>query len=255
MKHITKWVPPEGGGAPLLTMPNVPTPMHNCAPRVVMECKKWDEMRKACYEEHNDICEICGQKLGGKRGGELPLHNAHECYELDYNAHMMKFARLICVCPQCHQAIHSGRAFSCYTNHVPLYDKTYMLNLAEHAFELVHKWNKLHPDDEPLRLYDTFLSWVNEPTLHARMEELISQYDIHFYTIPNKAEWDNAFSEWKLVYNGAEYFGLYQNRAEWERAMSKRNRQDDTGPPLFDGDVFDKLRKMKKEEDETRDTA
>lgn len=243
-RKTTKWTPPKGGGAPLLTMPTIPTPCHGLAPREVMGRTAWDSMRKACYEEHGDICEICGQKLGSKRGGDLPLHNAHECYELDYQNYTMTFRRLICVDPSCHQAIHSGRALTCYLNHMPLYDKEYMLRLAEHVFQLVHNWNKLHPDDEPLRLYETYLDWMAEPTLTASMEELVRKYEIEFYSIPNRKIWDNAFDEWKLVYDGTEYYGLYKDRADWEQQMAKRNRQDDSGPPLFDGEEFDKLKAM-----------
>lgn len=247
MKHLTKWAPPEGGGAPLLTMPNVPTPLHGCAPRTVMGAAEWNKMRKACYEEHDETCEICGQKLGSKRGGDLPLHNAHEAYELDYETYTSTFKRLICVCPQCHACIHSGRAITCYLNHVPLYDKTYMLGLAEHAFQLVHKWNTLHPEDEPLRLYDTYLDWVKEPTLKAAMEELIKEYDIELYTIPDKSRWDNAFDKWRMVYNGEEHPSLFKTRADWEATMAKRNRQDDSGAPLFVGKEFDTLRAMAEE--------
>lgn len=199
-------------------------------------------MRKACYEEHHDVCEICGQRLTGKRGLELPLHNAHECYELDYENYIMEFKRLVCCCPTCHACIHSGRTLTNYLNHIPLYDQEYMYGLAKHAFGLVHNWNKLHPDDEPLQLYRTFKDWVAEPTLHHGIKMLVIDYHIGFYEIPNRAEWDNAFDKWRMIYDGEEYPSLFQSREEWGQTMAARDRGGDTGPPLFEGEAFSQLR-------------
>ena len=101
MTKLTKWLVPEEGGVPLLTMPNVPHDLHGLAPRTIMGRKLWDETRFACYAEHEDTCEICGQKLAGTIKSDLPLHQCHECYEVDYEKQRCTFNRLCCLCTQC----------------------------------------------------------------------------------------------------------------------------------------------------------
>lgn len=246
IKEQTKWVPPEGGGAPLLTMPNIPKPLHGLAPRTVMGDYEWGKVRKQCYADAHDLCEICGMVLSGKRGPGLVLHEAHEAYETDYETYTSTFIRPICVCGFCHRFIHSGRAITCYLNHEPLWTKEYMLTIAEHGFSLIDQWNRQHPDDEPLRVYETMLSWVDEPSLHDEMQELIDKYHIEFWGAPHRKIWDNSWGKWKLVYKDTEYYSPYQTPMDWERAMTPHG--DKPAPEeLFAGEEFEELRKNIKE--------
>lgn len=227
MKTITKWEAPKDGGASLLTMPNVPLPLHMRAPREIMGRAEWNKLRRATYEDAGDVCEICGQKLCGSSKGDYPLHHAHELYSYDYETYTATFERCICVDPQCHSFIHSGRALTCYQNHTPLYDKEYMLNLAEHGFSLIHRWNTQHPNAEPLRVYATFLDWLAESSLHDEMEELFKRYEIEVYAAANRSDWENAWGKWKLVFEGEEYPGLFSSRKDWEKEMESKNRIGD----------------------------
>lgn len=242
MEKITKWQVPEGGGAPLLTMPNVPHDCHGRPPRTLMERKEWDAMRKACYAEHEDICEVCGRKCGSKRGDQR-MRQAHECYTIDYTKKTCTFERLYCICSVCHNFIHSGRAITMYKNHTPLWTKQSMLDLAEHGFRLVYEWNKRHPDEPKLKVFQTIEEWMEEPSLTTELQELVGQYEIEFYHVPRtdrKSDW----GKWKLVYDGVEYYSTYASQADWEAAMvSKTEQRQVENKQLFDGDIFEELRR------------
>lgn len=238
---INRWLVPEEGGIPLLTMPNVPHDLHGLAPRTIMGRQLWDITRRACYEDHEDTCEICGQKLSGTLKSGLPLHNAHEVYEIDYEKKQAIFKRFCCICPVCHNFIHSGRLITMYKNHHPMYSKEYLLSTVEHGFELIHKWNKLHEDEESLRCFQTIEEWLEEPSLTADLQALIDQYHIEFYHVPHtdkRSDWGN----WVLVYDGEEYHSEYTCQTDWEKAMQRANHEGGHDP-LFQGDVFDELRK------------
>lgn len=242
MKIIASWQAPDAGGAPLLTMPNVPLPLHKQCPRNIMstnewqaqEAKKprekrrnWQKTCKTCYETAGDVCEICGQKLSGKLHDIYPMHQSHELYSYDYENYTATFERCVCLCRPCHMFIHSGRALTCYQKHEPLWDKQYMLSLAERGFALIQQWNHLHPDDEPLRVYETFNDWLEEPSLSLEMQELLAQYEIKMYSATNRTDWENAWGKWKLVFEGKEYPGLYTSKAQWREEMDKNGGHND----------------------------
>lgn len=227
-----KWEVPEQNGAPLLTMPNIPLALHNCNPRTIMGTTEWNKTRTACYEACERRCEVCGVECPK---GKM---DCHELYAYDYPKREAKFIRLVGLCKKCHAAIHSGRALTQYQNHAPLWTKEYMLDLARHAFELVHNWNKLH--DKPLRLYETFLDWLDEPSLHDDLQALIDEYEIEFWGAPNRKEWENDWANWKMVYDGTEYYGLYTSRKDWEEKMAEANKQSDRNN-LFSEESFAQL--------------
>lgn len=243
MKIVNEWKVPEGSGIPLLTMPNIPKPLHGdgMQPRTIVGKTEWDKMRKACYEEHDDVCEICGTKCRSTREGDLPLHQCHELFSYDFVECIAKFERLCCICYRCHMFIHSGRAITMYRNHNPWHTKDYMVDLARHGFELISKWNKLHPDEEPLRLWSTIVGWCNEPSLGNAISQMIDDYDIHFYSAPNAMGENGTWNKWKLIYDGEEYYSPYQDDRDWEVAMDKKSGIDNTS--LFVGDEFEELRR------------
>lgn len=239
MKLQTKWTAPLGGGAPLLTMPNVPLPMHKLPPREIMGQTAWDKVRKQCYEDASDICEISGVKLGNGRNGTI-LHHAHELYDFDFEKMEMRFIRPICISPIVHNFIHSGRAITCYTNHEPLWTKEYMLQIAETGFKLIADWNVIHPDS-PLYVYEAFTEWLKEPSLATEVQSLMDKYYIEMWSVPNRKEWDNAWGKWKLIYNDVEYYSPYQSREEWEDATQSQHPKENK--ELFAGDEFEALRR------------
>ena len=68
-----------------------------------------------------------------------------------------------------------------FKNGNPLYPKSYVLKVAENCFSLVSKWNKEHPDEEPLRVYSTYLEYLKVPELADEMRALIKKYNITYY--------------------------------------------------------------------------
>lgn len=57
---VTKWECPSETGIPLITMPNIPKPLHALPPRNIMGKTAWDRARKLCYFKADYKCEICG---------------------------------------------------------------------------------------------------------------------------------------------------------------------------------------------------
>lgn len=170
--------------------------------------------------------------------------NCHELYDFDYGAKTATFVRTIGLCKTCHTGvIHSGRAITCYKNHVPLWTKDVMLDAAEHGMRLVYEWNQAHPDQEKLRMFATIKEWLNEPSLVRELEELIEKYQISFYDVPptdTPADW----GKWKLIFEDTEYYSPYKSIEEWEYAMKlESERQAENNRQLFDGDEFEELRK------------
>lgn len=235
MKIVTEWEVPQGDGAPILTMPNVPKPLHSLAPRTIMGATAWKEAREACYEACNRHCEVCGAECGP---GKM---DAHELYDYDFEKCEARFNRLVGLCKSCHGIIHSGRMLTMFHNHNFYYTKDYLLTSLERSFELVQKWNKLHEDAEPLRVWATILAWADEPSLGDEVRQLIDDYGIHFYTAENAMGENGTWNKWKLIYDGTEYYSPYEDMAAWADEMAKKNGEDNTS--LFVGDEFEELRK------------
>lgn len=210
------WRAPVGSGVYLLTMPNVPRPLHGLPPRKIMGQTEWDKMRKRCYYNAGYKCEVCGaEPPKGK------LH-AHELYDIEYEKGTSTFRRCIAVCADCHNFIHSGRLVTLYKEGNPLVPKEYLLNVVEKGFALIRDHNLEFGDD--LRAYATFLEYLKVPSLKEEMERLIKNYGMKFYCEPSKkmAKW----GEWKLVWKGKEYPTPYANEAEWKEAMINYGRHD-----------------------------
>lgn len=256
VRFVTEWVCPEGGGAPIIAMPNIPRPTHLLNPRNLLGRSTWDHMRRACYAKADMTCEICGEK-------QEPGHcDCHELYDIDYVHGTVKFVRTICLCRKCHRlGIHSGRAITLYKNGNPLISKEGLLEGAENVFRLVHEYNQAHPDEEELRVYSTFLEYLKQEDLEEPMRNLIDKYGIKFYEENTKvmAHWH----EWKLIIGDKEYPTPYKTEEDWQKAMDEQADRDTArlaqkiSERTFSGKVYDELDKILednkgKEENETR---
>lgn len=116
-KLVNKWVAPEENGAPILSMPNIPHPLHGPGyqPRTVLGTTTWNHMRNRCYFEADYTCEACGAKVKTEYNddgtikhqyhddGTLPkrqLHS-HELFSIDYDKGTAKFERCVALCSFC----------------------------------------------------------------------------------------------------------------------------------------------------------
>ena len=219
LKHVPCWVAPKENGAKILTMPNIPQPLHGLAPRTILGKPTWDHMRKACYYNANYTCQACGKQLGR---GEC---HAHELYTYNYFSGDAKFERCVCLCELCHvRGIHSGRALTMYKKGNPLMPKHRLLEGAENLFRILHEYNLAHPDEEPLRAYATFIDYAKWPPLQKEMLELIKKYDVKFYQedIKHMAKWD----KWSLRMGNKSFPTPYANQDEWAEAMAINDKSN-----------------------------
>lgn len=69
---------------------------------------KWDKIRKKCYDEASDTCEICGDN--GKNQGKKHNVECHEIWDYDMDDETQTLIGFIALCPACHQSKHFGLA-------------------------------------------------------------------------------------------------------------------------------------------------
>lgn len=247
---LGKWDCPKEAGPAILTMPNIPKPLHGqgCQPRTIFRPSVWNAMRKKCYEDAEYKCEICGRDLHD--GG----YNCHELYSVDYANQTTKFERCICLCAYpCHLGcIHTGRALTMYKKGSPIFCKENLLEWAEHAFTIISSYNKEHEGEEPLRLFSTWLDYMKQPELKDDMERLIKKYDIKFYRTAAKWEKRKYWGNWKLIIGNKEYKTPYENFEAWKKAMEKNNIKQygsatGRGEDPFKGEIYNEIDKILKE--------
>lgn len=216
VEKVSVWRCPEGTGAPIITMPNIPKPLHGpgMQPRTIYGQKTWDILRKKAYFNADYKCEICGRE---PKKGDL---HAHELFTYDYENTTGTFERIVAICRTCHDGIHSGRLITMFKNGNPIYNKRYVLKVVENAFSVVNRYNAEHPDSK-LKLYDTFLEYLNVPELREEMLALIDKYDVEFWSahITKSKRWKG----WKVIVNGKEYWSKFNSQKEWEEGMAKMN--------------------------------
>lgn len=239
-----KWVCPDGGGAPLLTMPNIPKPLHGVAPRAIMGDAVWNRVRKKAYYDAGYKSEISGVLSAGPGG----LH-AHEVYDINYVTGVCKFKRVCAITPQEHvYFIHSGRMLTLWKNKNALYPTSKVLEGLENGFKLIYEWNKSHPRKPKLKVYETILEYLKEEELADKVEALIDKYEIEFWGEDKKRRCD--WEDWKLVIGDKEYPTPYKDHQAWEDAMGEREQKDTIRQIQnpFSGGVYDEVNKLLQEE-------
>ena len=247
IEYVTEWKAPEkieGPDPRIICMPNVPKPTHNMAPRTLLGKSTWDHMRRRCYFLANYTCEICGAEVG--KDIEKRDYHGHELYSINYETGTVKFERVVGICALCHtRCIHTGRAFTMYKKGNPFMTAKMVLEGAEHAFSLVHKWNTEHPEEEPLRLYATWIEFAKDKQIGEDICKLIEKYDVKFYAQNSKSQ--APWGDWKLIIGNKEYPTPYANEQEWEKKMEELNRTQTTDSrnykDPFAGGIFDEIKK------------
>lgn len=239
---VDKWVAPEDGGAPILSMPNVPHPLHNLAPRTILGTTTWNHMRNRCYFEAHYTCEACGAKVKTEYYDNGAVHHqyhddgtiakrnlhAHELYTYDYEKGIARFERCVALCECCHvRFIHSGRMLTMYKQGDPLTTAERVLEGLEHGFEQIKKYNDEHKGGEKLRVYYAVIDYVDDPVIGEKVWDLIDKYNIEFY-MPDGEMYPKGvpvWGGWKLVIGNKEYDSPFHSQKEWEKAMEKNNKE------------------------------
>lgn len=242
-KAVAGWQAPDDmSGAVLLTMPNIPHPLHTLNPRNIVGPTMWRKMRERAYKDADYTCEICGVKVATEYeedgsvknqyhdDGTLPkrqLHG-HEVYNIDYDMGTAEFVKVFALCKKCHvDFIHSGRMLTMYKQGDPLTSAEVVLEGIEHGFRLIKQYNDEHYGEENLRAFYALIDFIDDEVIGDRVKELIEKYDIEFY-IPYGAKFKKdvpKWEGWKLIYNGHQYYSPFHSREDWEKAMTEQNKK------------------------------
>lgn len=234
VRSVLSWTDEGQDGAHLLTMPNIPHPLHGLAPRTILGKSEWDKLRKRCYYEANYTCQACGKDL------HSGVAHAHEVYDINYYAGTSTFRRAVCLCPTCHVlGVHSGRALTLFKKGDPIINKSKLLNGAENLFRNLHEWNMNNPTKEPLRAYYTFLDCLKHPDLKQEIREMIKKYDIKFYRENTKrmADW----GRWKLYLNGKPYNSPFSSEEDWAKKFGVVNKEKEDVPNEVEATILEML--------------
>ena len=218
----TEWIVPEENDARVLTMPNIPKPLHTVAPRNYMGQVEWNKKRRRCYYEANYTDEIMGTDLGKGKC------QAHELYDFYFTTKTEVFRRLICLSELTHQrGIHTGRMLTAFKNKVPYYSKKRVLEGVENTFRLIFEYNRLHNlvGENKIKPYYVWLSYLEEPELKLEVLNLIRKYNIEFWVEYNFNE-EESWSDWKLIYGGKEYYSPFNSEKEWREFFEKKNEEE-----------------------------
>lgn len=235
----TRWKCPDEIDARILGSPNIVKPLHGCPPRTFMGQTAWDKLRKRIYYLADYKCQICGVDCSAP--GQIA---AHELYTVNYIDGTSVYEKAICICPSCHNMIHSGRLLTLFKQGNFLYPKKKVLSVIEHGFKLIHEWNEAHPDSTKLKAYETITEYIRCENIKKEVEELIEKYNIEFWGEDKKsmAKW----GDWKLIYGNKEYPTPYKDYAAWEKAMGEKTKEDvvrQMNNP-FSGGAFDEIEKL-----------
>lgn len=217
IKKVLAWTAPKEDGAPIIAMPNIPTPIHGLAPRTVLGSGVWNHMRKRCYYMADYKSQISGIELDKSDSQRVP--NAHELYSYNYITGEALFVRAVCISPLEHNFIHSGRMLTMYKKGNPLMPKQYVLKCLENGFKIIKEWNDANPDKRPLRAYYTIIEYAMAPGIAEEVRELIDKYDIKFYM--EDREFAAKWSDWHLIVGKNSYQTPYANKDEWRAAMEE----------------------------------
>lgn len=188
----------------ILLHPNIPKPLHGIAPRVIAGKKWWDEERERAYDTADFYCQACG--VAKERAKYFKWLEAHEMYLFDHVNGTLTYDRSVALCHSCHNFIHDGRMKMMVKGGTMDRDK--MQEIREHGFKI-------------LEAHDLMPAWLHR----------------------NRYDTQNAWTDWRIVFNGKEYGPSSRSHADWE-AGAWRNWTPDVnnarskrmGEPLQDND-------------------
>lgn len=163
----------------ILCQPNVPTPLHGMAPRVVFGESWWNMKRQAAYQSSGNCCIACGRPAFMTETGRL---EAHEMWEFDYENGVGTVIDIVPLCHYCHNFIHSGRLYMVMGE-----EKTRdeVRAILEHGFKILAENN--------LKAFPFTVSFAREMS--------VDTHGVQPYPIGCSMKQ----SGWKMVYNGKEY--------------------------------------------------
>lgn len=102
----------------------------------------WQLLKRDCYRRAGNRCEVCGGK-----GPRWPVE-AHERWVFVEPARLQVLAGLIALCPDCHEAVHFGRASIMGRDyeaeqHLARVNGWSRAQVKQHISDAVDRWDRL----------------------------------------------------------------------------------------------------------------
>lgn len=182
----------------ILMHPNIPKPLHEVNPRNIMGQVKWDIVRRNAYASTNYHCIACGVHKSEAKGHQWL--EAHEFYNIDYQAGRVEIEKIIPLCHYCHNFIHSGRLYMVMGDEK---SEDEVKDILEHGFKIL--------SDNELSAFPF--------TIH-----LANQVDAETYGVISDIRPDGetpAWEDWRLVWDGVEYPPKYKTYDEWRKRFAR----------------------------------
>ena len=181
----------------ILSMPNIPKPLHGLNPRSIMGARWWNDERSKVYSSTNFTCAACGvHKIDAKKHKWL---EAHEIFDIDYKKQTATMVGIVPLCHFCHAFIHSGltrirarRKLICAND---------VRDIMSHGCEVLRrgKCDIFAGTHDLCRLVGVDTSGIAVSSIK----------DIG-------ANWGG----WRMIWNGVEYDARFKSMREWQRFYS-----------------------------------
>lgn len=184
----------------ILAMPNIPKPLHGIAPREIMGKEWWNAERQRVYASTNYHCIACGvEKTKAKKHQWL---EAHEFWHINYQTGICTIASIEPLCHYCHNFIHSGRLSLIVGTEKSEEEAKEIL---EHGFKILGKHG--------LKCFPF--------TLEFGISLGCNTHGVKPYKL--KVNPNLKGSDWKLIWNGAEYKSKFNSFEERQAYYNNEN--------------------------------
>ena len=177
----------------LLQHPNIPKMLHGLAPRVIKGQDWWNKTRQEAYASTDYHCLACG--VHKTQANYHQWLEAHEDYTIDYKKGEMKINKIIPLCHSCHNFIHSGR-LSVSGNIEKIID------IVEHGLTIL--------EANDLKAFPYTLHLAKELKINHKCKPCD-------YGIKSEKDICQNWNEWKLIFEGKEYYSKFNNFDDWKR--------------------------------------
>jgi len=175
----------------ILTMPNVPKPLHGLNPRSIKGEAWWEQERQRVYASTNYHCYACG--VHKTEASKYKWLEAHEWYDIDYSTGKMTLKSIQPLCHYCHCFIHSGLL---YKNIGEKYTEAEAKGILENGFWLLNLWGlKCFPN-----------------TLEIAKQLKCDTQGVKAYKL---VDYNLKWSDYVLIFEGKKYKSKFRNFDEW----------------------------------------
>ena len=181
----------------ILSMPNIPKPLHGLNPRSLMGAKAWDAMRARVYASTQYHCAACGvHKSNAKKHQWL---EAHELFDINYRKCRATLTEIVPLCHFCHAFIHSG------LTRVRARNK--QITPSEVRQIMGHGCDVLRSGGAKIFLGTSQLCQLVG----------VDCSDIECLPMPSDG---GKWSDWRMVWNDMEYRGKFKSINDWQKVYS-----------------------------------